>query len=143
MSIRLARSGRSRKRAKKLPAFARAVARRQAQFRPMVANLRHRMVSLIDFDQLVLSYLDGRHDRRALLAKMRDEVKHRGFAISSNGLPITDPANAELELQISLMKASIVWPPAPCLSDERAGLARKGAAGHIARGATMTATVIS
>jgi SAM-dependent methyltransferase len=71
------------------------VARREAAIRPRVPNLRHRMLALIDFDQLVLSHLDGRHDRRALLAKMQDAVTDGGFAISSNGIPITDTANAE------------------------------------------------
>ena len=71
------------------------VARREAAIRPRAANLRHRLVALIDFDQLVLAHLDGRHDRRALLAKMRDEVSRGGLTISSNGLPITETANAE------------------------------------------------
>jgi methyltransferase-like protein len=75
------------------------VARREAAIRPSAANLRHRLVALIDFDQLVLAHLDGRHDRRALLAKMRDEVSRGGLTISSNGLPITETANADLLLE--------------------------------------------
>jgi methyltransferase-like protein len=70
-------------------------ARRQAAVRPRVANLRHRMVALIDFDQLVLSHLDGRHDRSALLAKMQEEVKRGGLAISLKGHSITDIADTE------------------------------------------------
>jgi SAM-dependent methyltransferase len=82
------------------------VARREAALRPRVANLLHRMVALIDFDQLVLSHLDGGRDRRALLAKMQDAVNHGGFKISSNGLPITDTANAE-PLLVHLLDESL------------------------------------
>jgi methyltransferase-like protein/trans-aconitate methyltransferase len=71
------------------------VARRQAAVAPRVANLRHRMVTLIDFDQLVLRHLDGRHDRRALLAEIQSAVKGGTCTVPSQEQPITDPAELE------------------------------------------------
>ncbi len=75
--------------------LASAVARLQAPSRTRVPNLRHRMIALVDFDQLVLAHLDGRHDRRALLAKMKEAVKDGGFGIQFQGSPVTDPTVAE------------------------------------------------
>jgi methyltransferase-like protein/trans-aconitate methyltransferase len=70
------------------------VARHQAATRPKVANLRHQMVTLMDFDQLVLPHLDGQHDRAALLAEMQRAVQNGVFSIRSQGRPITDPEEA-------------------------------------------------
>jgi len=67
------------------------VARRQSAAAPRVTNLRHRMVSLNAFDQLVLRHLDGRHDRRALLAAFQGGIR----IVPSQGRPITDPAEVE------------------------------------------------
>jgi methyltransferase-like protein len=70
------------------------VARHQAATRPKVANLRHQMVTLIDFDQLVLPHLDGQHDRTALLAEMQRAVQNGVFSMRSQGRPVTDPEQA-------------------------------------------------
>jgi SAM-dependent methyltransferase len=71
------------------------VARRQAAGAARVANLRHRMVGLVDFDQVVLAHLDGRHDRRALVAKMQGAIAAGSLNVQAQGRPITDPAEAE------------------------------------------------
>jgi hypothetical protein len=70
------------------------VARRQAATQPRVPNLRHRLVGLIDFDQFVLPYLDGRHDRRVLVAEMQDAIEKGVFTLQVQGRPITDPLEA-------------------------------------------------
>jgi cyclopropane fatty-acyl-phospholipid synthase-like methyltransferase/methyltransferase-like protein len=71
------------------------VARRQAAAAPRVTNLRHRMVSLNAFDQRVLRHLDGRHDRRALLAAVQGAFQGGIRIEPSQGPPITDPAEVE------------------------------------------------
>ena len=71
------------------------VARRQAADGPRVVNLRHRMITLMDFDRFVLPRLDGRRDRRALLAELQTALQDGVFTIQSQGRPITDPAEAE------------------------------------------------
>lgn len=71
------------------------VARRQAAVGSRAANLRHRIVGLIDFDQLVLAHLDGRHDRRALLAVMQASIQDGSYAFQLQGRPITDLEEAE------------------------------------------------
>ncbi len=42
------------------------VARRLAELGPMVANLRHRLVQLVELDRLVLTLLDGQNDRSTI-----------------------------------------------------------------------------
>jgi SAM-dependent methyltransferase/methyltransferase-like protein len=71
------------------------VARLHAPSCPRAANLRHRLIALVDFDQLVLAHLDGRHDRRALLAKMTDAFERGDVAIQFRGSPVTDPRAAQ------------------------------------------------
>jgi methyltransferase-like protein len=66
------------------------VARRQAVTKPRVANLRHRMVALSDFDQLVLPHLDGKHDRRAILSELHSATQTGDFTVRSQGQPVTD-----------------------------------------------------
>jgi len=82
------------------------VARRQAAAGPRVANLRHRLFALVDFDQLVLAQLDGRHDRPAILAKMKDAVRDGVFNIQFRGSPLTDPTEAE-PLLVRLLEESL------------------------------------
>jgi methyltransferase-like protein/cyclopropane fatty-acyl-phospholipid synthase-like methyltransferase len=71
------------------------VARRTAATSARVANLRHRMIGLVDFDQLILTHLDGLHDRRALLGIMLGEAKAGTFSLQIQGRPISDPAELE------------------------------------------------
>jgi methyltransferase-like protein len=65
------------------------VARRQAVAGPRVVNLRHRVVALMDFERFLLPHLDGRHDRRALLAAMQEAVKKGVFTARFQGQTIT------------------------------------------------------
>jgi methyltransferase-like protein len=71
------------------------VARRQAAAGPRVANLRHRMITLMDFDRFVLPRLDGRRDRRALLTELQGAIRDGVLTIQSQGRSITDPAETE------------------------------------------------
>ncbi len=83
------------------------VARRQAAATaPRVANLRHRLIALVDFDQVVLAQLDGRHDRPAILAKMKDAVRDGVLNIQFRGSPVTDPTEAEPVL-VRLLEESL------------------------------------
>jgi methyltransferase-like protein len=70
-------------------------ARLNATVSSRVANRRHRMIALVDFDQFVLPHLDGRHDRRVLLQKMKDAIKAGDVAVQSQGSPVTEPTAAE------------------------------------------------
>ena len=67
------------------------VARRQAVDGMRVANLCHHVVSLIEFDRFVLSHLDGRHDRRMLLAELHTAATNGVFTMHAEGQPVTDP----------------------------------------------------
>ncbi|HZW32503.1 MAG TPA: class I SAM-dependent methyltransferase [Isosphaeraceae bacterium] len=71
------------------------IARRQVAAGPRVANLRHRMITLMDFDQFILPRLDGHRDRSALLAELQTAVQDGVFTIQAQGRPITDPAETE------------------------------------------------
>jgi hypothetical protein len=53
------------------------------------------MITLMDFDRFVLPRLDGRRDRRALLAELRGALQDGVFTIQVQGRPITDPAETE------------------------------------------------
>jgi methyltransferase-like protein len=71
------------------------VARRQAAVGTRVANLRHRMITLMDFDRFVFTRLDGCRDRRALLAELQAAIQDGVFTIQSQGRSITDSAEIE------------------------------------------------
>jgi hypothetical protein len=71
------------------------VARRQAAAGSRIANLRHRIVRLIDFDQLILAHLDGRHDRRALVRVMQGAIQAGTYTFQIQGRAISDPEEAE------------------------------------------------
>ncbi len=47
------------------------LARQQVQISPIVSNLRHERVELDPFAHVLLPYLDGQHDRAALLHELR------------------------------------------------------------------------
>jgi methyltransferase-like protein/SAM-dependent methyltransferase len=71
------------------------VARRQAVDGTRVANLRHQVINLIEFDRLVLSHLDGRHDRRALLAELHAAATNEIFTMNVEGQPVADPLEVD------------------------------------------------
>src|SRR5262249_29482458 len=71
------------------------IARRQARSVSRVANLRHRLIALDDFDQFLLPHLDGRHDRRALVAELNGAIQSGALTMKASGRPITDAGEAE------------------------------------------------
>src|SRR5262249_29314541 len=60
-------------------------ARHHSATGPRVANLRHRMITLMDFDRFVLPRLDGLRDRRALLAELQGAIQDGVFTVQSQG----------------------------------------------------------
>ena len=68
------------------------VARRQAVDGMRVANLCHHVVSLIEFDRLVLSNLDGRHDRRTAVGRVAHRGNERGVYDACGGAAGHRPA---------------------------------------------------
>jgi methyltransferase-like protein len=71
------------------------LARRQAVEGMRVANLRHQVIGLIEFDRFVLSVLDGRHDRQAILAELHDAAANGVFTTHVQGQPVTDPREVD------------------------------------------------
>jgi methyltransferase-like protein/SAM-dependent methyltransferase len=81
------------------------LARRQAVDGMRVANLRHHVISLLDFDRLVLSYLDGRHDHRALVAELQTAAAKGVFTLEVEGRPVTDPHEVDRVLACALAES--------------------------------------
>lgn len=77
-------------------------ARLQAKTSRRVTNLRHRIVELGGFDQLVLSHLDGTRDRPAVVDALASAVGRGEFPIHRDGKPIGDPAEIRAILDRSL-----------------------------------------
>jgi methyltransferase-like protein/predicted O-methyltransferase YrrM len=75
-------------------------ARRQAIAASRVANLRQQVIELNDFDRLVLAYLDGRHDRRALAAELEAHVENGALVVQ--GQPVTIVQDAETLLATAI-----------------------------------------
>jgi methyltransferase-like protein/2-polyprenyl-3-methyl-5-hydroxy-6-metoxy-1,4-benzoquinol methylase len=71
------------------------VARRQAVDGMRVANLRQQAINLIEFDRFVLSHLDGRQDRRALVAELHAAAANGVFTMQVEGQPVTDPREVD------------------------------------------------
>jgi methyltransferase-like protein len=82
------------------------LARRQAVDATRVANLRHHAMNLLDFDRLVLAHLDGRHDRRALLAELKTAAANGVFTIQAGERPVTDPQEVD-RLLIGALEESL------------------------------------
>ncbi len=74
------------------------LARLQAIAGPRVANLRHQMIDLLDFDRLMLAYVDGSHDRRGLLAELKNAIKNGVFTIQVNDAPVADVREVDRHL---------------------------------------------
>jgi methyltransferase-like protein len=70
-------------------ALARLQASRGAQ---KVSNLRHERVKLDHTSQLLLPYLDGSHDRPALLKMLVGQVRQGQINLEHEGRPVRDPA---------------------------------------------------
>lgn len=63
--------------------------RAQARSTNMVTNRRHESVTLDEVTQNLLPYLDGQHDRGALLQELSTAVSEGRLSILVNGLPAT------------------------------------------------------
>jgi methyltransferase-like protein/cyclopropane fatty-acyl-phospholipid synthase-like methyltransferase len=68
------------------------VARYQAEADIKICNLRHRVVSLDEFDALMIRLLDGTRDRAAILATLAKWVDEGVFEVSREGQAVRDPA---------------------------------------------------
>jgi hypothetical protein len=77
------------------------LARLQAAAGDQVTNLRHFTVDLLDFDRVVVPYLDGTRDRPAILSLVRDAVG-RGDISTPRGA--TGSADLSLALDASLRR---------------------------------------
>lgn len=91
----------------KIPERPRAspLARQQARSSDRVSSLRHRLVALSDFDQMVLLLLDGEHDRAALLAELTRLHQAGTLAMEREGQPITDPEIIQRTLEEGLNRS--------------------------------------
>jgi methyltransferase-like protein/ubiquinone/menaquinone biosynthesis C-methylase UbiE len=63
------------------------LARWQAQSMPTVTNGRHEVILLTEVNQRLLKYLDGEHDRPALLQMLIQAVDRGEISILVNGIP--------------------------------------------------------
>jgi len=63
------------------------LARWQAQTMSSVTNGRHEVILLTEVNQRLLKYLDGQHDRRALLEMLSQAVDRGEISILVNGIP--------------------------------------------------------
>jgi methyltransferase-like protein len=61
----------------------------QAGYTDIVTNRRHKPVKLDEVTQNLLPYLDGKHDRAALLEELSTAVSEGRLSILVNGLPAT------------------------------------------------------
>jgi len=63
----------------------------QAERGPCVVNQRHETVRLDEFSRHTVRYLDGIHDRQALLEKLAGLVAQGTLVAQENGVPVTNP----------------------------------------------------
>ncbi|MDB5351674.1 MAG: protein related to regulatory domain of methyltransferase [Planctomycetota bacterium] len=90
------------------------LARLAAESGPSVPSLRHRQVTISDFDRLVIRQLDGTRSHHEIIDRLVNAVTEGAFAINENGLPVRDPIVVRPILERSL---------GPCLQRlNRAGL---------------------
>jgi methyltransferase-like protein len=61
----------------------------QASLTDNVTNRRHKPITLDQVTQNLLPYLDGKHDRAALLQQLSTAVSEGRLSILVNGLPAT------------------------------------------------------
>ena len=82
-------------------------ARSQAMKSELVANLRHRLVRLSDFERIVLAHLDGSRDRSALCRVLSEAIERGDFdLVDKTGASVQDGG-----LREELVKQSLD----PCL----------------------------
>lgn len=78
------------------------LARLQARHRHPVATLRHRAVTLSDFDRLVAPLCDGTRDRSTIARALTGLVLEGVFDLNEHGEKVTDPARIEILLEAPL-----------------------------------------
>jgi methyltransferase-like protein len=79
------------------------LARYQAQRAHLVTNLRHERVTLDAFNRHLLRYLDGNHDRAALLERfLAGPVAEGALKVQQNGAPVEDAGEIEATLAEAL-----------------------------------------
>ncbi len=83
------------------------LARLQVQDTSKVTNLWHKRVNL-EGNRALLPYLDGQHDRTALLTVMEGFVRDGYIKLQENGNPIQDPARIQTILE-QLLDHSLMW----------------------------------
>ncbi len=66
------------------------LARLQAAHSLQVTNLAHGPIALSEFDRQLLPYLDGTHNRSALLTIMMERYKQGLLTVSQEGKPVTE-----------------------------------------------------
>ncbi len=81
-----------------------AVARLQAQREAYVTNMRHERINLDKANHRLLPYLDGSHDRAALIDILESWVAEDTLDVEKEGQPVTDAA--ELRQVLTEMLAS-------------------------------------
>src|SRR5262249_15190105 len=77
------------------------LARRQAATDAPVTSLRHRLVTLSEFDRVILRHLDGTRDRAALLGVLLELAATSQLTIASEQKPQT-PAQVREYLDAAL-----------------------------------------
>lgn len=73
-----------------------------------VSNLRHERVRLDHTSQLLLPYLDGDHDRGALLEILVDHAQHGQINLEHEGRPVEDPAEIR-QILAQEMELALLW----------------------------------
>jgi methyltransferase-like protein/trans-aconitate methyltransferase len=80
-----------------------ALARYQLRFGPMIANLRHENVAVHDdLGSSLVRLLDGTRDRPAIVAALTGAVAAGRAKLDREGRPVTDPAEAAIEIAAHL-----------------------------------------
>ena len=85
------------------------LARWQAQTSPIVTNGRHESIKLTELNQRLLKYLDGEHDRPALLQMLIQAVDRGEISILVNGIPASrgEAVSEKLEKTLDTTLASL------------------------------------
>ncbi len=80
------------------------LARRQAETRPRVTNLRHETVFLGEFERQVLRHLDGQRDRADLRVVLAEQVAAGDLTVEKDGQPVQDQGQVQELLAEALEK---------------------------------------
>jgi methyltransferase-like protein len=81
------------------------LAREEARLGNLVTNRRHELVDLNETIRVVLCYLDGNHDREALLRELLEAANRGDLSILVAGLPETKQEDMKLILRAKLAEA--------------------------------------